>query len=47
MHLLPMFMLPPRESSLARGWITLSELMVIGLDPVKRAESAMVMEDEN
>lgn len=47
MHRLPTFILPPKESSFARGWTTLSELIVMGFEPVRRAESAMVMEDEN
>jgi hypothetical protein len=42
-----MLMLPAKESSFERGCTTLSELIVIGFEPVRRAESAMVMEDEN
>lgn len=41
-----MVMRPARESSLARGWMTDSEEMVMRFVPVRRADSAMVMEEE-
>lgn len=47
MHRLPILTLPAKESSFERGCTTLSELIVMVFAPVSRAESAMVMEDEN
>lgn len=41
-----MVMVPPIESSRARGWITDSELMVMWFVPVKTAPSEIVMLEE-
>lgn len=47
MHRLPIVILPPRDSRRARGWITDSDAIVIGFEPVRTAESAIVIDDEN
>lgn len=46
MHRRPMEMVPPMESSLARGCITDSELTIMGFVPVKTAPSEIVMLEE-
>lgn len=42
----PMVTRPLEESSLARGWTTDSELMLMVWWPVRRAESAMMIDEE-
>jgi hypothetical protein len=47
MHALPIWIFPAKESSFARGWITLSELIVMLFEPLRMADSAIVIDEEN